>query len=110
MFDLISVAALTTAITATVQGASGEAGRRIWNALTNLVHKVFGRQPLPQEHQTITDGLADSPTITQRNPELETGHVINMVSGTPHIQGSIVQGRDFTGPITFDNPPREHSK
>ena len=136
MLDLISVAALTTAITTAAQGVGGEAGRQTWNALTTLVHKTFGRRSpsgagraalrsrpsdegragqlaavlvaRAHEHQLFADELADFLTLTQRDSGLATGQVINTVSGATYMQGTIIQGRDFAGPITFDGSSQEN--
>ncbi|MGH3908327.1 MAG: hypothetical protein ACRDTE_29705 [Pseudonocardiaceae bacterium] len=136
MLDPISITALTTAITAAARGAAGEAGKQTWNTLTNLVRKAFGLHSPPgtdltalrstpdnehravelatalttraREQQAFADALIDWLTTVQRDLDLSEGKITNTVSGDVH--GSILQGRDFSGPITFGGTRHSFSR
>jgi hypothetical protein len=137
MVDPISVAALTAAITAVAQGTASEAGKQAWNALTRLVHKAFGRHSPPsadlevleaspdqkhrivelatvlasraREQHSFADELATWLINTKGDVNRSEDKVTNTVSGYAQVQGPVVQGRDFTAPITFGAPPSEQS-
>lgn len=117
---------LVTAIGALAGGAAGEIGRQAWLSLVGLVKKAFGRESAATSE---LDRLAADPatpenaerlaelllTYAHDNPSfaadlrawvtaMTRDGVTNTVTGNAQIHGPVVQGRDFTGPITFGSP------
>jgi hypothetical protein len=109
-------------------GVTGEAGKDTWAALTGLVKKTFGRRSELAEatgelerdpgNQARLEALAESLVAeARRDPEFAValrgwlagarrtssgdGDVTNVIGGSAQIGGPVVQGRDFTGDITF---------
>jgi hypothetical protein len=130
--DPITASALVAVLTKVFDGATSEAGKEIWTALTRSVKKAFGRGSGPVEateeverhpgDQARIEALAESLAAeARRDPEFATdlrhwltnarrdfntdGDVTNMIGGSAQIGGPVVQGRDFTGDITFGNRP-----
>jgi hypothetical protein len=126
--DPVTTSALVAVLMKVFDGATGEAGKEIWSSLTGLVKKTFGQASEPAEateeleqhpgDQARIEVLAESLAAeAQRDPEFATdlrrwladmrwdssgdGDVTNMIGGSARIGGPVVQGRDFTGEITF---------
>jgi hypothetical protein len=126
--DPVTTSALVAVLMKVLDGATGEAGKETWTALTGLVKKTFGRRSEPAEateelerhpaDQPQIEALAESLTAeSRRDPEFAValrawladarresssdGDVTNVIGGSAQISGSAVQGRDFTGDITF---------
>ncbi|MCW2903080.1 MAG: hypothetical protein JWO67_5345 [Streptosporangiaceae bacterium] len=126
--DPITTSALVAVLMKVVDGASGEAGKETWAALTGLVKRTFGHRSEPAEateelerhpgEEARLEALAESlATESRRDPDFAgalrdwladaqrvstgAGDVTNVIGGSARISGSVVQGRDFTGDITF---------
>ncbi|OAH14636.1 hypothetical protein [Streptomyces jeddahensis] len=128
--DVASAGALATAISAAAASSLGtEAGRRSWESLLALWHRAgTSRQrseidrpepqdidlPDPQDNdqvraligRVIEEGERDPAFAAEladwaRQYGFADGSVQNTVSGNARIDGPVIQGRDFSGPITF---------
>jgi hypothetical protein len=129
MDPLITAPMLVSALTKLLDSAGTEAGKRAWGALARILARsrakrltrgeahetesVASEPPTsPEAIAALADGIA---RMAAADPELAhalrtwhssvtaistgAGGVSNTVSGTTH--GSVVQGRDISGPITF---------
>lgn len=129
MDPLITAPMLASALGKLLDSAAGEAGKRAWSALTKILaanrskrvargealdtESVTAEPPsTPEAIAAMADGLA---RLAAADPELASalrtwhssvsaistgaGDVSNSVSGSVH--GNVVQGRDFSGPVTF---------
>lgn len=129
--DLASASALTAAVGAAATSAGSEAGRQAWDALVSLARRAVGRSGAVTEGEPDEDLPADPAdgeqvrvltgrlvALAESDPhllqELESwarrydialtsdhSSVTNTVSGNARVQGPVIQGRDFQGPITF---------
>lgn len=126
--DPITTPALVAVLTKMFDGAGSEAGKEIWTSLSGLAKKVFGRgsesveaiEDLERQpgDQARIEALAGSLVVqAERDPEFAAdlrcwladarqvasgdGDVTNVIGGSARIGGPVVQGRDFTGGITF---------
>jgi hypothetical protein len=139
---MVDPASLAVVVAALVNGAGGEAGKQAWKSLTRLVGKAFGSHStemaaLEGAHaatdvRNYADQFAASLAARAHNDErfatdlrvwlthtekalaASSGSVTNIVGGQAQVHGALLQGRDFSGPISFggknDNstdPPSE---
>lgn len=117
------------AIAAAVSGAAGsvgtEAGRHAWESLLALCRRVGGRR---EDEEAAPADPADEEQVrvlttrvieeSERDEAFaravqswaaehglllraDSGDVHNTVSGDARVSGPVIQGRDFSGPITF---------
>ncbi|MBO2446916.1 hypothetical protein J4573_07425 [Actinomadura barringtoniae] len=127
--DPITASALTAVLLKVGEGATGEAGKQLWEKFTGLVKTAFGRTaPEVSAAQELQTGNADQTQVeslaqavvamSERDPELaqglrawiaeaeqpaSTGNVTNTISGNAKVTGSVIQGRDFHGNINLGN-------
>ncbi|GAA2080847.1 hypothetical protein [Actinomadura alba] len=126
--DPITTSALVAVLTKVFDGASGEAGRATWSALTTLVRNAFGgrsepaeatgeleRQPGdPARIEAVAASLAAQARLDPefadelrhwledaQRPSSAEGDTINVVGGSAEIGGNVVQARDISGGIGF---------
>ncbi|MBC6457561.1 hypothetical protein [Actinomadura sp. HBU206391] len=121
--DPITASALVAVLVKVLDGASGEAGRQTWTALTGLVRQTFGRRSETAETagelernpgdrarvETLAEALAAE---ARRDPEFADelrdwladverpaggGDIItNNVGGSAKV-GNVIQARDISG-------------
>lgn len=119
------------AIAAAISGAAGsvgtEAGRHAWESLLALCRRIGGRRggdevalpgPDPGDEEQVRVLTARVIEESERDEDFAaalhtwaerhgfplgtgSGDVHNTVSGDARISGPVIQGRDFSGPISF---------
>ena len=124
--DTASAGAIAAAVSAAAASAGTEAGRHAWESLLDLCRRIGRGRPgaeiaLPddagdedQVRQLTTGVIDESERDEAFAADLETwagqhgftvridrGSVHNTVSGNARISGPVIQGRDFSGPISF---------
>jgi hypothetical protein len=128
--DPITAPMVAAALAGIFGGASGEAGRQAWAALTGLTRRTLGRQ----DRSLVTNAVAEVDrqpndpdkidklagalaTAAGHDPGFATdlrrwlddagqadGHVTNVIGGSAQVHGNVVQARDIHGSITFGDP------
>jgi tetratricopeptide (TPR) repeat protein len=126
--DPVTIEVLIAAVSAAAAGAATEVGRSTWTSLTSLVKKAFGshsaeallleqaldapadpRFVVPLAAGLIARSKDDSEIAEDlssflgllRTSAPEGVSTFNSVSGSAVIHGGLVQGHDFSGPISF---------
>lgn len=112
MDPILTPAILTTALTKLVGTAAGEAGTMAWDALKGLITRHRGTAPeqptTPEAVAKLAEQLAAdaaaNPAFAQELNAWQmsvngSDNVVNTVTGNV---GKLVQGRDFSAPITFN--------
>ena len=124
--DLISVSALVSLLSKIFNGTTEKAGEQLWQSLTSVVRRLFGRNATsveavkrlgerpgdPDAIHALAQALVDD---TSRDPQAAAqlrhwvaaaeqtiaanGDVTNTVSG--EVSGNVLQARDIHGDITF---------
>jgi hypothetical protein len=124
--DLISVSALVALLSKIFNGSTEKVGEQLWNSLSSVVRRVFGRQSTsveavkrlgerpgdPDSIRALAQALVDD---SSRDPHAaaqlrhwvagaqrtlsEDDRVTNTVRG--EVSGNVVQARDIHGNITF---------
>lgn len=122
--DAASASAIAAAVSGAASSVGTEAGRHAWESLLALCRRVGGRQPedaivLPDDagdeeqvrilttrvieegerDETFAAGLESWAAQHGFPLRIDGGAVHNSVSGD--VSGPVIQGRDFSGPITF---------
>lgn len=124
--DPIVIPTLAAAISATVSGAAGEAGKSAWASLAALVRRVLGHdreavEAVERPDERSPDELAR--LLAERaaaDPEFRAslaawvaraesagrgeGRTVNTISGD--VSGNVVQAGDVHGSISFGGEPR----
>src|SRR6266545_3090859 len=125
--DPITAPMVAAALAGIFEGASGEAGKQAWAALTGLVRHAFGgrerSRPMravaelerhpgdPGRVEELAGALAAAADL---DPEFGAdlrewltdvgtagGDVTNIISGSAQVHGNVVQARDIYGSTTF---------
>ncbi|SCK23498.1 hypothetical protein [Streptomyces sp. WMMB 322] len=124
--DTASAGAIAAAVGAAAASAGTEAGRHAWESLLDLCRRIGRGRPgdeiaLPddagdeeqvrllttavieasEEDETFADDLETWAGRHGFTLRIAPGSVHNTVSGDTRISGSLIQGRDFSGPISF---------
>ena len=126
--DAASAGAIATAVSAAAASAGTEAGRHAWESLLDLCRRI-GRGR-PGSEIAVPDDAGDEEQIrlltasvideSERDEtfaadlerwagqhglsvRIDRGDVHNTISGDARISGPVIQGRDFSGPISFGN-------
>jgi hypothetical protein len=128
--DETTLALVTAAITSIITGATGEAGKGAWASLVAMVKKTFGKKgeqeaPLELVGAVKTeerDVIELSEILVERAGQdsefaselsawlkdvkdlARADGPTNVVAGSARITGPVIQGRDFSGPISFGTP------
>ncbi|MCO5992726.1 hypothetical protein [Actinoallomurus rhizosphaericola] len=124
--DPLSVSALVTLLSKIFDGATGKVGEQLWDDLTSVVRRVFGRRSTSVEAakrlgerpgdldatRALAEALiADSARDPQGAAQIRhwvaraehalaaEGSVTNTIDGS--VTGNVVQARDIRGDITF---------
>ena len=124
--DLISVTALVPLLSKIFSGTTGKAGEQLWDSLTSVVRRLFGRRSTSVEavkrlgerpgdpdsikalaQALVTDAGRDPQAaaqlrhwlITAERAIAEDAHVTKTITGD--VRGNIFQARDIHGNITF---------
>lgn len=124
--DLISVATLVSLLSKIFNNTTGKAGEQLWDSLSSVVRRLFGRQSTSVEAvKRLGERPGDADSIkalaqalvedSRRDPQAaaqlrhwlvaaeqalsEDGRVTNTVSG--EVRGNVRQARDIHGKITF---------
>lgn len=124
--DPISVSALVSLLSNIFNGTSDRVGEQLWDSLTSVVRKLFGRRSTsveaakrlgerPGDQDAITALAQALVTESARDPQAaaqlrhwvaeaestiaEDQRVTNVISGD--VRGNVVQSRDIHGDITF---------
>ncbi|OEU88399.1 hypothetical protein DB35_19000 [Streptomyces abyssalis] len=124
--DTASASAIAAAVSGAASSVGTEAGRHAWESLLALCRRVGGRQPgdgiaLPEDEgdeeqvRVLTTRVIEE---SERDGDfaagleswaaqhgfplrVDSGSVSNTISGDARVSGPVIQGRDFSGPITF---------
>lgn len=131
MEDPISVAVIAAAIGAAASGAGSEAGKQAWSSLTALVRRTLHREPTTDrlieaiqaapgdndkvqylavklaEYAEADEGFsADLAAWLERTERVRQHQspTTNIVAGNAVINGQLLQGRDFLGPLSLGPP------
>ncbi|MGN9786932.1 hypothetical protein ACTMTF_36300 [Nonomuraea sp. ZG12] len=133
--DETALALVTAAITSIITGATGEAGKGAWTSLIAMVKKTFGKKGGQEAALELVgavkmeerDVIELSEILVERagqDPEFarelsawlkdiegpaKTDGPTNVVAGSARITGPVIQGRDFSGPISFGTPTQDPS-
>ncbi|WP_433181110.1 hypothetical protein [Actinoallomurus sp. CA-150999] len=124
--DPISVSALVTLLSKIFDGTTGKVGEQLWDNLTSVVRRAFGRRSTSVEAaKRLGERPGDADSIrslaealvadSARDPQgavqvrhwvaraeralVDAGSISNTVTGDVH--GNVVQARDIRGDITF---------
>lgn len=121
--DPISMTAVSTAIAGLLKPAADAAGARVLAALKALVRRMPGSSPEAEENlKALEAGGAVDPSplaavlvrsaeedpgfaaelrdwLDEANAVVVSGNVSNVNEGS--VNGPLVQGRDFSGPMNF---------
>ena len=129
--DPLTAPVVLTALKATLDSASSEAGRQAWHGFAALVQRAFGRNDTGGDSSSGNELATIDPAhaeplaaivvqAAQRDPDfatalrawldqanllavrIEDDTVVNTIGDQAQISGNVVQGRDITGPITFN--------
>ena len=120
--DPISTTAISTVLSGLLKPATDEAGARMLVALRAIAQRIPGLESRGELAQLKPGGSVDPPVLAGElvaaatgDPDLtrdlttwlqeayaviDTGSISNMNSGS--VKGPLIQGRDFSGPITFE--------
>ncbi len=124
----ITATILATAVMPLVNGVAGEAGKQAWRSLVDLVRRTFDRdseavhavaelEASPSDASRV-QMTAETLVVAAERDSAFAGalrswvdeaqalcppdnRVTNVIAGDAQVQGNVVQGRDFSGPITF---------
>lgn len=126
--DPVSASAITAAVGAAASSAGTEAGRHAWESLLALYRRAVGSRTGTGEEIALPDDPADEQQVRDLATRVieETGRdeafatdleswagehgytvraerdtVHNTISGEARITGTVIQGRDFSGPINL---------
>ncbi|MBF8192391.1 hypothetical protein ITP53_43280 [Nonomuraea sp. K274] len=134
--DETVVALVAAGITGLVTGATGEAGKAAWMSLTTMVKKAFGKKDEQQTALELVEAVrTDGRDVTELSEVLveragwdtqfaselsawlenikalpKSDGPTNVVAGSAQVTGPLIQGRDFSGPISFGTPPPSGGK
>ena len=124
--DLISVSTLVSLLSKICNSTTEKAGEQLWDSLTSVVRRLFGRQSTSVEAaRRLGERPGDADSIkalaqalvddSRRDPQAaaqlrhwlvaaeqtlaQDNRVINTISGDVH--GNVLQARDIRGDITF---------
>jgi hypothetical protein len=124
--DLISVSALVALLTKIFNSSSEKAGEQLWESLSSVVRRLFGRRSTSVEAvKRLGERPGDTDSIralaqalvddSSRDPQAAAQlrhwiasaeekiaadeHVTNTITGD--VRGNILQARDIHGNITF---------
>ena len=116
--DPVSTTLVVAGVKQAMDSAAGEAGKQAWQGFVGLVRRAFNRPDAvvePAQAESLAAAVAGA---AQLDPALAAdvrswlelvgqlgGHdesVTNTIGDGAQISGSVVQGRDFHGPITFN--------
>jgi hypothetical protein len=124
--DPVSVSALVTLLSKIFDGTTGKVGEQLWDNLTSVVRRAFGRRSTSVEAaKRLGERPGDADSIralaealiadSARDPQgaaqvrhwvvraeralVDEGRISNTVTGDVH--GNVVQARDIHGDITF---------
>lgn len=121
---MISAGALTTAIGAAANSAGSEAGRQAWESLLSLWRRIRGPQAIdavhPEDSEQVRTLTTEAIEECRRNTafaadlvqwaqqfgftvQYDRSSTHNTLSEGAHVEGPVIQGRDFSGPINFGN-------
>ncbi|MEQ4719629.1 hypothetical protein [Nonomuraea sp. B19D2] len=129
--DETALALVTAAITSLITGATGEAGKGAWTSLVAMVKKTFGKKGEQEPPLELVEAVKvedrdvielseilveragqDAEFASELSAWLKDVKVLaksdgptNVVAGNARITGPLIQGRDFSGPISFGAPP-----
>ncbi|MFC4118301.1 hypothetical protein [Nonomuraea zeae] len=129
--DETALALVSAAITSLVTGATGEVGKGAWTSLVAMVKKTLGKNGEEQPTLELVEAVRtekrdvielsevlveqagqDAEFASDLRAWLEDVKVLaksdgptNIVAGSARITGPVIQGRDFSGPISFGTPP-----
>ena len=124
--DPVSVSALVTLLSKIFDGTTGKVGEQLWENLTSVVRRAFGRRSTSVEAaKRLGERPGDADSIrslaealiadSARDPQgavqvrhwaaraeralVDGGSIVDTVTGDVH--GRVVQARDIHGDITF---------
>ncbi|WP_314172836.1 hypothetical protein [Streptomyces winkii] len=124
--DTASAGAIAAAVSAAASSAGTEAGRHAWESLLALCRRIGGGRT--GDEIALPEGADDEDQVrvlttrvieeSERDENfaaaleswarehgyslrIDSGGVHNTVSGNARISGPLIQGRDFSGPISF---------
>jgi len=112
--DPISTSAVSAVISGLLKPATDEASKRLVDAMRALARRIPGMKGEPSTEVEPTVLAGELVSAAEEDPELahdlavwiqeaqtviDAGTVSN--SNTGQVDGPLIQGRDFSGPITF---------